>query len=399
MHRVALYQGGQEYFAALSAAINASYREVRLETYILHPGGAVQTVLDALLAAARRGVAVYLVVDGVGTPPLPPDWVRSLDAAGVHWHRFLPLRGLGVVVPGRWRRLHRKLCVVDGRWLFCGGINLLDDHIDPNHGRLEAARLDYAVCVSGPVVAQAQRLMERFWGRLDASYALESLRFRAAGSALVASALPGLPATWDVSAWAAGEALDAVRAQLVLRDNVRNRSRIERTYLRAIAAARSEVLIANAYFLPGGRLRQALVQAAQRGVRVRLLVQGRYEYFMQYHAARPVFHELLRAGIEIWEYRAGFLHAKVALVDGAWSTVGSSNLDPLSMLLAREANIVVEDPRFAQQLRRRLLHATGPGAHRLQAQQFAARPLRERFFDWLAYGLMRLSIWVMGRRY
>ncbi|MGQ0708212.1 MAG: cardiolipin synthase ClsB [Rhodoferax sp.] len=399
MHRIALYQGGQEYFQALAAAIAASYREVRLETYILHPDGAVRMVLEALVAAARRGVAVYLVADGVGTPPLPGTWVRALDEAGVRWHRFLPLRGLGVVVPGRWRRLHRKLCVVDGRWLFCGGINLIDDHLDLNHGPLDVARLDYAVCVSGPLVAQAQRLMERFWGRLDASYALEALRFRAAGSALVASALPGLPATWDVSAWAAGEALDGVRAQLALRDNVRNRSRIEHTYLRSIMGARSEVLIANAYFLPGGRLRQALVQAARRGVRVRLLVQGRYEYFMQYHAARPVFHELLRAGIEIWEYRAGFLHAKVAVVDSAWSTVGSSNLDPLSMLLAREANIVVEDARFARQLRDRLLEATRQGAHRLQAQQFAARPLRQRFFDWLAYGLMRLSIWVMGRRY
>jgi cardiolipin synthase len=109
--------------------------------------------------------------------------------------------------------------------------------------------------------------------------------------------------------------------------------------------------------VPGARLRRALTSAAKRGVQVNLLLQGRYEYFMQYYAARPVFGALLAAGVQIHEYAPSFLHAKVAVIDGHWATVGSSNLDPLSLLLAREANVVVDDARFAARLRNRLVEA------------------------------------------
>ncbi|MFZ2325727.1 MAG: phospholipase D-like domain-containing protein, partial [Rhodoferax sp.] len=170
-------------------------------------------------------------------------------------------------------------------------------------------------------------------------------------------------------------------------------------YRKAIAGARHEVLIASAYFLPGGKLRRALIHAARRGVRVRLLLQGRYEYFMQYHGARPVFGVLLAAGVEIHEYSAGFLHAKVAVVDSRWATVGSSNLDPLSLLLAREANVVVEDVPFARALRASLLTAMQTQGVQLDAGTYAARPLRQRFLDRLAFGVMRLLLFLAGRRY
>ena len=180
-------------------------------------------------------------------------------------------------------------------------------------------------------------------------------------------------------------------------------SRIEKAYRRAIGAAREEVIIANAYFLPGGKLRRALVLAARRGVRVRLLLQGRYEYFMQYHAARPVFHQLLRAGIEIYEYVPSALHAKVAVIDAhgsrPWATVGSSNLDPLSLLLAREANVVVEDAAFAQDLRARLEHAMLHGGRVLDPARYALRSWHERALDRVAFVLMRLALWVTGNRY
>src|SRR6185369_1899000 len=147
------------------------------------------------------------------------------------------------------------------------------------------------------------------------------------------------------------------RAALVLRDNLRNRARIERAYRRAIGRARSEIIIGNAYFVPGRKMRQALVSAARRGVKVRLLLQGRYEYFMQYYAARPIYSALLNAGVEIYEYSPSFLHAKVAVIDRRWATVGSSNLDTLSLLLTHEAPVVVDDAAFAEQLRDRLMQA------------------------------------------
>lgn len=162
-------------------------------------------------------------------------------------------------------------------------------------------------------------------------------------------------------------------------------------------------MIANAYFLPGRRLRKALILAAARGVRVRLLLQGRYEYFMQYHAVRPVYGLLLAAGIEIHEYQASFLHAKVAVIDPEherpWATVGSSNLDPLSLLLAREANVVVADSPFARQLYRRLDQAMREESRQVDPVAYQARPWHHRLRDRLAFGLMRLALFLSGNRY
>ncbi len=397
-HHLQLLQGGADFFPALLAAIDAATDEVRLETYIFHFDASGERVAAALERAAQRGVAVYLVMDGIGTPMVPAQWILRFEQAGVRWHRFSPLGRWGLLIPVGWRRLHRKLCVVDAQVAFCGGINILDDHVDPSYGALESPRFDFAVRVTGPLVAVAQQTVVQFWGRLQFTRQLENLKFGGARQTWKDAALsawgPGVVAT-DRSALGHG----GVSAALVLRDNVRNRNRIERAYRKAIADARHEVLIASAYFLPGGKLRRALIHAARRGVRVRLLLQGRYEYFMQYHGARPVFGVLLAAGVEIHEYSAGFLHAKVAVVDSHWATVGSSNLDPLSLLLAREANVVVEDAPFARALRTSLLHAMKTQGVQLDAQAYAQRPWRQRFLDRLAFGVMRLLLFLAGRRY
>jgi cardiolipin synthase A/B len=237
------------------------------------------------------------------------------------------------------------------------------------------------------------------WWRLQgAQYA----RDRHIAQSLRSFKTAGLSLPWKKTLIFPEGSLPPTRAALLLRDNVLHRSQIERAYLKAIGLARSEVLIANAYFLPGRRLRQALVHAAKRGVRVRLLLQGRYEYFMQYHAARPVYGTLLAAGVEIYEYDASFLHAKVAVVDHdhdrPWATVGSSNLDPLSLLLAREANVVVADRMFAQQLHRRLSHVIDTQSTRVSAT-FNQRHWHQRWRDRLAFGLMRLALFLTGHRY
>jgi cardiolipin synthase A/B len=189
------------------------------------------------------------------------------------------------------------------------------------------------------------------------------------------------------------------RASLLLRDNLRNRAVIERAYLRAVGRARNEIIIANAYFVPGGRMRRALVNAARRGVQVHLLLQGRYEYFMQYYAARPVFGALLRTGIHIHEYAPSFLHAKVAVIDQRWATVGSSNLDPLSLLLAREANVVVEDERFARRLRERLVHAMVHEGRRMDPAAYEQRSVGQRLKERLAFFVMRLLLMIQGKKY
>jgi cardiolipin synthase len=401
-HQVQLLEGGQEFFSALVQSIDDSHHEVRLETYIFSAEGAGEQVACALERAALRGVAVFVLMDGVGTPCLEPPWSSRFNAAGVKWRFFSPLGRFGILAPSRWGRMHRKLCVVDGTVAFCGGINVLDDFYDPNHGTLESPRFDFAVKVTGPLVRTAHEATTQFWSRLKAVNLLRQSDFRGGWQALqeavrlarhTAESAAVLPE--DGSA----PLIDAMHAELMLRDNVHNRSRIERNYRQAIGAATHEIIIANAYFVPGRKLRRGLIHAARRGVRVRLLLQGRYEYFMQYHAARPVYGALLKAGVEIHEYSVSFLHAKVAVIDGHWATVGSSNLDPLSLLLAREANVFVDDEKFALELRARLERAMTLGGERIDPATYANRPWHQLFLDRCAFGLMRALLFLTGKRY
>ncbi|MBP6276492.1 MAG: cardiolipin synthase ClsB [Limnohabitans sp.] len=399
-HQIRLIEGGQAYFETLVLAVDKARSQVHIETYIFDFHGAAATVAEALERAALRGVRVWVVVDGVGTPDLPPEWCQRFAHAGVDWRVYSPLGTLGLLIPSRWRRLHRKLCVIDGHLSFCGGINILDDWYDPHHGTLVEPRLDFAVCARGALVQQMQETMAQLWWRIQGVRHVRQQQFPEAFSSFRAA---GLHLPWTQEDADERTADLVAKAGLLLRDNVLHRSQIERAYLKAIGAARHEIVIANAYFLPGRRLRKALIHAAQRGVRVRLLLQGRYEYFMQYHAARPVYGALLAAGIEIHEYTASFLHAKVAVVDPdndrPWATVGSSNLDPLSLLLAREANVVVADKAFAKQLHQRLHLAIEQQSTPVLAAIYTQRPWHQRLRDRVAFGLMRLALFLSGNRY
>ncbi|MCY7305809.1 MAG: cardiolipin synthase ClsB [Rhodoferax sp.] len=405
-HAVELLQGGEAYFASLVHAIAHSVREVWLETYIFHLDRSGVLVAHALEQAALRGVKVYLTMDGFGTADIPAQWSARFDRSGVRWSIFSPLGRIGLLIPSRWRRLHRKLCVVDGSVAYCGGINILDDWFDPNHGPLGEPRLDFAVRVTGPLVSDVADTMARFWWRQKLGGEPRTREFPAAWRELKGVVRRAVTERPESVGGTNGSAAPLVLpgqptafAGLLLRDNLRNRRKIEAAYLQAIAGARVEVIVANAYFVPGSRLRRALVQAARRGVRVRLLLQGRYEYFLQYHASRPVYGALLAAGVEIHEYAASFLHAKVAVIDGIWATVGSSNLDPLSLLMAREANVAVRDVVFATTLRQRLEHAMDNGGKAVDAAEFAARPWQQRLKETVAYAIMRTALLLVGRRY
>lgn len=386
-HDISLLRGAVDLFPALIEAMDAAQHEVRLETYIFDTAGAAADVAHAMVRAAARGVSVCLVVDGVGTRALPEIWRQRFEHAGVQCRVYAPLSGVGLWRLRHWRRLHRKLCVVDRELAFCGGINILDDFLDPHvKGLLTVARLDYAVSLRGPLVGAVHDTMTQLWSRLEAVRELRSKDVVGALDAL-------LSADQTVHLSTRGT------AQLVLRDNVRHRVHIERAYRKAIGVAHQDIVLASAYFFPGLRLRRALVMAAQRGVRVRLLLQGHYEYFLPYHASRQLYGQLLAAGVEIYEYHASFLHAKVAVVDGVWATVGSSNLDPLSLLLAREANVVVRDATLAQTLQASVVDAMNSGSVRVDPQAYLQRGWWQRSVDMVASLVLRFGVFLTGKRY
>ncbi len=383
-NRVQLLQGGDELFPAMTAAMAQARREVWLATYIFDDDGAGRAVSDALVAAARRGVAVRVVVDGFGAYGTLATLRRWLAGSGVQLEVFRPIeRWWSWLLPGQLRRLHQKLCVVDDAVAFIGGINIIDDRHDIKHGWTQAPRLDFAVAVQGPLVASVSGTVQAMWVRARLGH-----RWPDEVKALAASRSPVDEARQLIRRLRGrgGQApppppLLPVVASFIVRDNVHRRD-IERAYVGAIRSARQRIDLAVPYFYPGRAFRRSLRQAAKRGVRVRLLMQGMVDYRIAALAARVLYDELRANGVRIYEYTPAFLHAKVALVDDRWATVGSSNIDPLSLLLNLEANVVVRDADFTATLAERLDAAFAASTEVLGA------PARQGLRGWLRRGLV-----------
>ncbi len=391
-NRVELLCGGAEYFPALIAAIDGAQDEVYFETYIYHDDDTGRRITDVLASAAQRGVQVRVTVDGFGSSNLAEAIRAKFDEAGVEYVVFRPEHyswrsGLAWFSRKRLRRMHRKLVMIDRKIAFCGGINVLDDLVDPNHGVLEAPRFDFAARVEGPIVGPISAYMLNQWLRLDLPKVMSHRR-----------ELEQAVETWFTRRQWAEARPDGgdVRVALITRDNVRNRRSIERAYLAAIKLAKSDVLLCNAYYFPGRRFRKTLIAAAKRGVRVRLLLQGRPEYPVQHYASQTLYAELLAAGIEIHEYTTSFLHAKVGVVDDAWATVGSSNIDPFSLLLAREANLVVRDAAFARLLREHVEHAIVHESEPVHAERLLKTGIIGRITNALSYAVLRVAVSLTG---
>ena len=382
-NEVRLLRGGDEFFPALLEAIAAARTSIYLETYIYDEDATAARVTAALAAAARRGVQVRVTVDGFGSHLFAPAYREEFAAAGVALAVFRPETGLWWPSRSRLRRMHRKLALIDEEIGFVGGINILDDRFDPHHGVLDAPRFDFAVRVRGPVVRDITLAMLSQWLRVGWLHSHGTSRFARHLMHLTRAPWPPGPGQQ--------------RARFLIRDNLRHRVSIERAYLLAIGRARRDLIISNAYFLPGRRFRKALRHAVARGVRVRLLLQGRTEYVLQQYATQALYKDLLALGIEIHEYQRSFLHAKVAVVDDAWATVGSSNIDPFSLLLAREANLVVHDRDFTAELRAALESAITTDALRIVPTHYQRRPALVRAFGLVAYGLLRLGVLLTGQ--
>jgi cardiolipin synthase len=385
-NRVELLQGGDELFPRMIAAIGQARHEVWFATYIFHDDEASRHIAEALVAAAQRGLAVHLVVDGFGSMATLPRLRSWVQGTTLRLEVFRPLdRWYSWLQPGQLRRLHQKLCVVDEELAFVGGINVIDDRHDLRHGWTEAPRLDFAVEVRGPLARQVHATARAMWARANLGHGWrEEVRSLARSAAPVDQTLQLLrrlrsrpPEGTPVQ-----NADGPVHAAFVVRDNLRQRRAIERSYVEAIRGARRRVDIAVPYFYPGHGFRRALRQAARRGVAVRLLFQGKIDYRIAALAAQALYDELRIHGVRIFEYTPAFLHAKVAVVDDDWATVGSSNIDPLSLLLNLEANVVVRDRAFATSLRQHFDAAVQASA------EVQDRPARRGWRGWVHRGFI-----------
>ncbi|WP_393937466.1 cardiolipin synthase ClsB, partial [Piscinibacter sakaiensis] len=399
-NEVRLLENGDQLFPAMCAAIDGARHEVWLATYLFHDDPVAEGIARCLQAAGRRGVRVRLVVDGFGSKASMPALRRWFPPDGpVNLAVFRPVdRWWRWLQPGLLRRLHQKLCVVDGALGFVGGINLIDDRMDLHHGCTERPRLDFAVALAGPCVAPVEQTARAVWTR---AWLGRDFRDELVAMARSSSPLSELRRLLRQLRMPRGEGLQAAAGELapvavavVLRDNLRQRRTIERSYIAALRAARERIDLVCPYFYPGTAFRRALREAAARGVRVRLLLQGKVDYRIAALAAHALYDELLAAGVRIHEYMPAFLHAKVALVDDDWATVGSSNIDPLSLLLNLEANVIVRDAAFTARLAERFDAALADAREIDPASAHGRclpRVLRRATVAWLAHVYLRLA--------
>ncbi|MGN6526213.1 MAG: cardiolipin synthase ClsB [Burkholderiaceae bacterium] len=396
-HAITLLRGGDALFPAMGAAIAQAKSSVWVATYIFHDDAVAQTLALVLADAARRGVQVRVVVVGIGSKATLARLREWMVSAGVQLAVFRPIdRWWSYFVPGQARRLHQKLCVVDGEVGFVGGVNLIADRNDLHHGWSDAPRLDFAAQLRGQAVAEVEQAVQAIWTR-----AMLGRVWRDEVASLVRSAQPAAHAR------RLAQRLRIVRPHrmtpalpeppvslaFVVRDNFRQRRAIERVYMDAIRSARHRVDLVTPYFYPGRAFRHALVRAAERGVKVRLLLQGKIDYRIAGLAARVLYDELLAAGVMIFEYTPAYLHAKVAVVDDDWATVGSSNIDPLSLLLNLEANVVVKDGPFAAKVAEELDTAIAASRAVLAAPYATGwlAVLRRTFVAMVAHWFLRMA--------
>jgi cardiolipin synthase len=357
-NRVELLENGEQFFPRVFEAIRKAEREVIIETFILFEDKVGCALHEAMREAALRGVKVDLMVDGFGSPDLSDEYVQGLTNAGVRVRVFDPGRRFLGQRLNLFRRMHRKITVVDGRVAFVGGINFSADHLMDFGPK---AKQDYAVELEGPIVSEIHR------------FVLHAIAVGNKGPGWFRRRLRAAP---PMASGAVGEA----EVQFVTRDNGDHTNDIERHYLAAIRTARQRIVIANAYFFPGYRVIKALRRAARRGVDVNLILQGEPDMPIVKVAASMLYHHLLHAGVHIHEYCQRPLHAKVARVDERWSTVGSSNLDPLSLSLNLEANVIVRDTAFAERLDERLDHLMRHHCNKVEAADLS---------EWSAWRLVR----------
>jgi len=356
---VKLLENGEEFFPAIFGAIGKAEREVLIESFIWFEDPVGRDLARVLQGAAERGVDVVVTVDGYGSPDLTPAFVEPMVKAGVKVRLFDPKPKFMGVRTNLFRRLHRKLCVVDRKLAFVGGINFSEDHLI-SFGAL--AKQDYAVEVEGPIVADIHSVLT---------------------DQPVKEALPQWPG------WPAPERAGNVRMLLANRDNRRNRQDIEWHYREAIRAARKEIIIANAYFFPGYSFLRSLRNAARRGVKVKLILQGNPDKPIVQWATTTFYDYLINNGVEIHEYCKRPLHGKVAVIDDDWATVGSFNLDPLSFFLNLEANLIIRDAAFTTELRANLQNLIANDCKKLDRRNAPPRTLWRQLLSYFVFHLTR----------
>lgn len=362
-NKVTLLIDGPETMAAMMKAIAAATDHINLETYIFDRDEVGLKFAELLKSKQRSGVQVNIIYDSHGTMDTPAEFFDSMREAGIRLTEFNPINPLKRL--GSWRpnnRDHRKILIVDGKIAFTGGINITKDYSSASSSSARRPSSnpgwrDTHIQIEGPAVAALQSLFMETWvqqrdERLDDRNYFPPLKEEGKEMLRILSTHPD----GDYSVFKA--------------------------YALAMQHAQKTIHITVAYFVPDQRIIAGLVQAAQRGVDVRIIFPGVSDIGLVLHAGRSFYQELLEAGVRIYELQESVLHAKTAVVDSLWSTVGSANLDMRSFLHNTEVNVVILGPSFGQVMEQ-TFQADLQVSREVTLQEWKQRPFSHRMKEWL----------------
>ncbi|HEY0740135.1 MAG TPA: phospholipase D-like domain-containing protein [Chryseosolibacter sp.] len=366
-NKVELIRGGKGYFARLVELINGAERSIHFQTYIYDEDETGTEVTAALIAAAERGVKIFLLLDRYGSQGISKEWVKKVNAAGIFFRFFRPLFKSKRFYLGR--RLHHKVVVIDGCRSTVAGLNISNRYNDTAEG---PAWLDWALYIEGEA---SEKLEDICKSRLRVRYAKQVPK-------RIASDFKG-----------------ATPVRISVNDWVRRKRQIYRSYLEMFRDSEKDIIIMSAYFLPGRRFRKAISAAIKRGVKIKVVLTGNADVFLIKYAERYIYRWLFRNNIEVYEYTKNVLHGKISVADRKFVTVGSFNLNNLSAFASVELNADVLDENFANGVHDRLQEIIDTECVRITEKKFNRQfNLVARTAHHAAYYLFRFLFFISTKQ-
>ncbi len=366
---VKLVRAGNAYFNLLLQMIACAKDSIHLQTYIFEDDETGRMVAAALLEAVKRKVLVYVIADAYASGRLPKQFVTLLEQGGVNFRFFEPIFKSKHFYIGR--RLHHKLVVADAKYCMVGGINIGDRYNDTMAGN---AWLDFALYAEGDIAWQVYLLARKTWQ----GFSLQKK-------------LPPVIQNYSPAIHPTENSLVRLRQN----DWVNRKNQISRTYREMLNTASSHIVFVCSYFMPGNKIKRYIANAIKRGVKISVIMAGQSDVWVAKNAERFMYDWLLRNNIQIFEYKGNMLHAKLAVADGKWLTVGSYNVNNISAYASVELNLDVRSDVFAKQVENELSAIVSNDCIPVtQDVLFKTRNIFSRFIRWLSYEFIRLMIFV-----
>jgi cardiolipin synthase len=368
-HSIKLLRSGEQYFAACGKAIDEAKHYIHFQTYIVDDDETGRRIVNALIRAAEREVRVYFLLDAYGGGSFSKDMINKVEEAGILFRKF----SRGSITKGFQLslRLHHKVLLVDGDIAIIGGMNVANRY----HGTPDLKEwLDFALLIKGPECANVLLILKRLWNKTFISKKERSLE------------TVHHPVHYD----------DDVKVKVLQNNWYRNKIEILKSYRFAIKHAQDRMIILASYFLPGRNERKLLRNASRRGVDIKIVLSAESDAPVFKRATNFLYDFILRNNIKIYEYLPSNLHAKVATVDGNWSTIGSYNLNHLSDYGSVEMNADILDTRFAGQFEKLLLRIIEKDCRQVTFKEHIHRKTwLYQLSGWFSYQMIRILMRLM----